>query len=248
MGFFSSIWSAIRSVFVSVIKAISKVFNSVFGSPLVAALAMFVVAFITAGVGLTALLANPALLLTSGAFLASATINVILQLVILISPDFGQMIAKIFGVISFILMAIGVYVWVSGAAVNTGAWLYNTVGSFGLATAAELQQWVVFISMVSTLTTVSGMSAGPDSEYVKAWTEGFLAIPDKGAEIIDTVVDGAVSAATSSFMTLAVVGISAYFGFKYLTRSDSEKIARRREQTELIRAEKDYQLALKEGQ
>lgn len=247
MGFFSSIWSAIRSVFESVIKAISKVFNSVFGSPLVAALAMFVVAFITAGVGLTTLLANPTLLLTSGAFLAAATVNVILQLVILISPDFGQMIAKIFGVISFILMAIGGYVWVSDAAVNTGTWLYNTIGSFGLATAAELQKWVVFISMLSTLTTVSGAAAGPDSEYVKAWTEGFLAIPDKGVEIIDTVVDGVVSAATSSFVTLAVVGIGAYLGFKYLTRSDSEKIAHRREQTELIRAEKEYQRALKEG-
>lgn len=246
MGFFSSIWSAIRSVFVSVIKAISKVFNSVFGSPLVAALAMFVVAFITAGVGLTALLANPALLLTSGPFLAAAAINVVLQLVTIVAPDFGQMVARIFGVISFILMAIGVFVWVSGAAVNTGAWLYNTVGSFGLASAAELQKWVVFISMMSTVTTVSGMAAGPDSAYVAAWTEGFLAIPDKGAEIIDTVVDGVVSAASSSLLTLAVVGLGAYVGFKYLMRSDAEKIARRREQTELIRAEKEYQIALKE--
>lgn len=245
MGFFSSIWSAIRSVFVSVIKAISKVFNSVFGSPLVAALAMFVVAFMTAGVGLTALLANPALLLTSGTFLASATINVVLQLVTLIAPDFGQMVAKVFGVISFILMAIGIYVWATDAAVNTGTWLYNTVGSFGLGSAAEIQKWVVFISMMSTVTTVSGMAAGPDSEYVKAWTEGFLAIPDKGAEIIDTVVDGVVGAATSSLLTLALTGLGLYVGYKYLTKPKSEKIADRRADADLLRAERDYQLALK---
>lgn len=246
MGFFSSIWNAIRSVFVSVIKAIAKVFNSVFGSPLVAALAMFVVAFMTAGVGLTALLANPALLLTSGSFLAAATVNVILQLITLVAPDFGQFLGKVFGVVSFILMAMGIYVWVTDAAVNTGTWLYSTVGSFGLSSAAELQNWVVFISMVSAANTVSGMSAGPDSNYVKAWTNGFLAIPDKGVEIVDDVASGVLKAASSSLIGLAALAVGGYFAFKYVTRTDSEKAQSNREAIELIRTSRELKELKKE--
>lgn len=226
MGFFSSIFKAIKSIFSRVLTAISKLFSRVFGSPIVAALAIFVITWMIvgpAGTLLTDFLANPVLYLIASPFLASAAVNLILEVIYLIAPEFRTVMAKVFGVMSFVFIALGAWQFLqTGQVFLSAQFLAQHIGTFGL-TVAEYTYWFAFVSALNYMQFASGLSAGPDDEYIEAWLDGFMAIPDVAGDAADSIIDGVVEVASSSlasFLGLAVIG---YFGWKALTKPESAK-------------------------
>lgn len=226
MGFFSSIFKAIKSIFSRVLTAISKLFSKVFGSPIVAALAIFVVTWMIVGPAATTFaefLANPVLYLTASPFLASAAVNLILETIYLIVPEFRTVMAKVFGVMSFVFVALGAWQFLqTGQVFLSAQFLAQHIGTFGL-TVAEYTYWFAFVSSLNYMQFTSGMSADPDAEYIKAWLDGFMAIPEVAGDAADSVIGGVVEVASSSlasFLALAAIG---YFSWKAFTTPEPAK-------------------------
>lgn len=213
MGFFSSIFKAISDIFKSVMQTISKFFSKVFGSPLVAALAVFVVAWMCAGFpAWQVFLESPWLFLTSSPFLAAAAMNVVFEIIAAISPDFRQFLGKLFGFISFLLLAINIGAFLTtGQLFNAAAW---TTSILGLASeSAAVFAWCFeFISMLTVANFVSGMSAGVDSGYAEAWVDGFMTVPVVIGEVIDSAVNAAFRS-TSNLLLLGLAGLGLYWAF-----------------------------------
>lgn len=211
MGFFSPIFKAISNIFKSVMQSISKLFSEVFGSPLIAALAVFVVAWMCAGFpAWQVFLESPWMFLTSSPFLAAAAMNVVFEIIAAISPDFRQFLGKLFGFISFLLLAINIGAFLAtGQLFNGAVWMTSTLGLAG-ESAAVFTWCFEFISMLTTANFVSGMSAGVGSGYAEAWVQGFMTVPVVIGEIADSVTD-AVLAPASNLLLLGVAGLGLYW-------------------------------------
>lgn len=229
MGFFSSVFDAIKSIFKKVLSAIAKVFGRVFGSPIVAALAIFVVAWMITGpaaFSLAEFMSSPVLFLTASPYLFAATVNLLFEVLYLVCPDFRMTMAKIFGALSFILLALGVWQFVTGGSLFVqSTFLYQHLGSFGL-TIAEFEYWFAFVSMLNTGQFVSGLSCGPDSDYVSAWVDGFMAVPVAAGNVVDEGVDVLIDGVSSSVGSLLITLGACYLGFKMLTDTRQEVIVK----------------------
>lgn len=233
MGFFSSIFDAIKSIFKKVLSAIAKIFGRVFGSPLVAALAIFVVAWMITGpaaFSLTEFMSSPILFLTASPYLFAATVNLLFEVLYLACPDFRMTMAKIFGALSFVMLALGAWQFLTGGSLFVqSTFLYQHLGSFGL-TIAEFEYWFAFISMLNTAQFISGLSCGPDSDYVSAWVDGFMAVPVAVGDIVDEGVDTLISGVSDSIGSLLLTLGACYLGFKMLTDKKQEVLLKREEQ------------------
>lgn len=233
MGFFSSIFDAIKSIFKKVLSAIAKIFGKVFGSPIVAALAIFVIAWMIVGpaaFSLAEFMSSPILYLTASPYLFAATVNLLFEVLYLVCPDFRMTMAKIFGALSFVMFALGAWQFLTGGSLFVqSTFLYSHLGSFGL-TIAEFEYWFAFISMLNTAQFVSGLACGPDSDYVAAWVDGFMAVPVVAGEIADEGVEAVVSGVSSSIGSLLLTVGACYLGFKMLTEKKQEIIIRKEEQ------------------
>lgn len=211
MGFFSSIFKAVSDIFRSVMQSISKLFSKVFGSPLIAALAVFVVAWMCAGFpAWQVFLESPWMFLTSSPFLAAAAMNVVFEIIAAISPDFRQFLGKLFGFISFLLLAINIGAFLAtGQLFNGAVWMTSILGLAGESVAVFA--WCFeFVSMLTMANFVSGMSAGVSSGYAEAWVESFMTVPVVIGEVVDGVTDTIVDSA-SNLLALGLAGLGLYW-------------------------------------
>lgn len=216
MGFFSSIWKAIKSIIRSVLNSVAKLFNKVFGSPVVAALAMFIVAWCIFGPAEALwqnLWRNPWLYLTQSPILMAAAVNVVITILSELIPSFAEWMAKIMGFVSFVLLALGAWQFLTtGKLFIDTIWLASKIGSFGLS----METFNVFFQVLvwyNTISFATGLSYGPDSQFIKGWIDGFSAVPDVVVEVVDSTVDGVLSAVADLFIDILPylgLGLLAY--------------------------------------
>lgn len=224
MGIFSSIVSFVKNVVKAIVNAIASIINGIFGSPLVAALAMFVIAFILTGPGAFALLLeNPILFLAQYPILAAATCNLITAVATAIDPQFGRVVGYVMGIVSFVLIGMNTYTFLTEGTF-TGAQLATCfLGSALNVSSQTLLATFTFLTAFSWMSFVTNLAAGENSPYVTGFVDGLFAVPEAAASVADAAVDGVLGAASGALSWL-LIAAGVYVGYKVLSGDGRQRV------------------------
>lgn len=215
MGFFSSLFDFIKDFISTVIAAVASIFGGGPTGVLIATLAVLVISFVLIQPAAWATLMNsPWLFLTQHSILAGLVVNAMIQVVSILIPDLGRALGYVIGIVSFLMTGLTVLEYFDLYLVAPEVLLDRILpASLGL-TVAEVDALYMAFTTLSLSLTVTALVTTGDVPYAQGLIDGFFAIPEGVAGVVDTVIDVAFASVSSALSSILIIGALAYFALQ----------------------------------